>query len=228
MSKTMLLAASAALVLVAIGGAHAGRLPVIGVGQQPKHTILFPQRGARLLYDQSDADNGNAIRAENFESDLDSYDTEAADDFKVPAGETWKISEVYVAAIYFEGSRSADSFNVTFYESRKGKVGKRVKACMNAGYRYDTQFDFGTEYITCKVQLTQGAYFVAVQANTVFSEGGDWGWLTNNTVRRNPSVWRNPGDCYATGCTDFAPTKTCIPYDEGGDFAFALLGRRTG
>jgi hypothetical protein len=222
----MLLAASAALVLVAIGGAHAGGLPVLSVRQQPHHTILFQQRGAKLLYDQSDGDNVNAIRAENFESDLDSYDTEAADDFKVPAGETWKISEVYVAGNYFEGSRSADSFAVTFYENRMGKVGKPVKACMNAGYRYETQFDFGTEYITCKVALTKGAYFVAIQANTVFSEGGEWGWLTNNTVRRNPSVWRNPGDGYGTGCTDFAPTKTCIPDDEGGDFAFALLGRR--
>jgi hypothetical protein len=226
MSKTVLLAASAALVLVAIGGVRAGGLAAVSVRQQPKHTTLFPHSGAKLLYDQSEADNGNAIRAENFESDLDAYDAEGADDFKVPAGETWKISEVYVVGIYFEGSRSADSFNVTFYESRKGKVGKPVKACMNASYRYDTQFDFGMEYITCKVALTSGAYFVAVQANTLFFEGGEWGWLTNNTVRRNPSMWRNPGDGYGTGCTDFAPTKTCIPYDEGGDFAFALLGRK--
>jgi hypothetical protein len=227
MSKILLLAASAALVMVATNeaGAHPVH-PTLSVKQYSKHAILFPHRDAKLLYDQSEADNPQAIRAENFETELDSYDSEAADDFRVPAGQTWKVTEVYVAGIYFEGSRSNDSFNVTFYTSKKGKIGAVVKACPNASYRYDTQFDLGSEYIQCRVELKKGAYFVAVQANTIYFEGGEWGWITNNTVHRTASLWRNPGDGFATGCTDFTTTTTCIPVDEGGDFAFALYGKR--
>jgi hypothetical protein len=228
MSKTMLWATSAALALVGTGSVSGDHIhPPISVKHQSKHTILFPHRGAKLLYDQSESDNGQAIRAENFEPALDDYDSEAADNFKVPAGQTWKISEVYVEGIYFEGSRSNDSFNVTFYRSRKGKIGERVKTCANASYRHDTQFDLGSEYITCKVELKKGSYFVAVQANTIYFEGGEWGWTTNNTVRGAASLWRNPRDGFATGCTDFTTTTICIPNGEGGDFAFALYGKQS-
>lgn len=208
-----------------VGSASGVVHPALSVKHKPKHTILFPHRDSKLLYDQSEGDNFYAIRAENFEPELDAYDAEGADDFKVPARETWKVGEVYVAGIYFEGSRSNDSFNVTFYRSKKGKIGKVVKACSNAPYRYDTQFDFGSEYIACTARLKPGAYFVAIQANTIFSEGGEWGWLTNSTVRRHPSLWRNPGGGYGVGCTDFEVTTTCIAGDEGGDFAFALYGK---
>ena len=226
MPNKTILTSGAAVALLAGSAALAGVVgPAVRARQEPGYTILLPHHGASLLYDQNEDDAGVAVRAENFESELDAYDTEAADDFTVPSGQTWKISEVFVAGILFEGSRSADSFNVTFYWSRKGKIGKAVKSCLNAGYRFDTPFDFGAEYITCKAKLKSGAYFVAVQANTEFFEGGEWGWLTNSTVRGNPSMWRNPGGGYGTGCTDFAPTTTCYPGEEGGDFAFALYGR---
>jgi len=178
-----------------------------------------------VLYDQSDNDNGQGIVAQNFETENDLYDSEAADDFKVPAGKIWKITEIHVNGTYFDGAGSADSFNVTFYSSRKGKIDKLIQSCPNASYYYDTQFDFGSEYVKCKVKLTEGGYFVAVQANMDFSVGGEWGWLTNNTIRHKPSLWRNPTDGFQIGCVDFEVTATCIDSGEGGDYPFALYGK---
>jgi hypothetical protein len=186
---------------------------------------LHPALSA-LLYSQTDNDNGQGILSLNFlDSGFDAYDSEAADDFAIHAGKTWTIDEVYASGTYFDGAGSAESFNVTFYKSKKGQVGEAIHTCLNAPYRFDGRFDFGSEYIKCRVKLPKGRYFVGVQANATFATAGEWGWLTNNAVRHAPSQWRNPGDGLDTGCTDFRSTLACIPNGEGGDYSFALYGR---
>lgn len=227
MPKAKILASLTALALAGTSPACAGGpVPAVSAKSHSSSPLVFRNRGTDVLYDQSDNDNGQGIVAQNFESSFDAYDTEGADDFKVPAGKIWKITEVYVDGTYFDGAGSARSFNVAFYSMKKGAIDKLVAACPNAGYTFDTHFDNGSEYIECKAKLKAGRYIVAVQANEDFAVGGEWGWLTDNSVRNRPSLWRNPNDGFATGCTDFAPTLVCIPNGgEGGDYAFALYGR---
>jgi hypothetical protein len=196
------------------------------IGAKTKQRVFFPNRAAALLYDQSDNDNGSGIVSANFlDTGFDAYDAEGADDFTVPVGKTWTITEIYVDGTYFDGAGSAESFNVTFYKSKNGKVRKAIRSCINAPYRFDTHFDNGSDYVACKTKLEAGTYFVSVQANTFFSTAGEWGWLTNNTVRYSKSKWRNPGDGFATGCTNFGSTLKCVPVDEGGDYSFAFYGK---
>jgi len=216
--------ASLAAVLLAGTTAVFAASPTPAVTAKAKQKIFFPNRVAALLYDQSDNDNGIGIVTQNFESSFDAYDSEGADDFTVPAGKIWKVTEVYVDGTYFDSVGSAHSFNVAFYSFKKGMVGKLIHACPNASYHFDTQFDFGSEYIQCKAKLRKGHYIVAIQASLDFSVEGEWGWLTNNAIRNKPSLWRNPGGGFHVGCTDFAPTKECISGTEGGDYAFALYG----
>lgn len=226
MLKAMLLAASATTALFTTSGVRAGVVrPAFSVKVEPQHRIAFPHRGSRLLYDQDDQDNPQAIVAQNFESAFDIYDCEAADDFKIPAGQTWKIGKIHLGGTHFSSAGPADSFSVTFYSSKKGKVGSAVKTCANAGYSY-SDMAFGSVDVICKAKLRKGTYFLAVLANMNFSQGGEWGWITNNTVRGSPSMWRNPGGGFGVGCTDFETTTNCIPEGEGGDFAFALYGRK--
>lgn len=226
MPNTKLLVALTVFALLGTNSLSAsGVHSIASVTHQSTQKIFFPNRGTDLLYDQSDNDNGQGIIAQNFETEFDLYDSEAADDFKVPAGKIWRITEIHVDGTYFDGAGSADSFNVTVYTSKKGKIDKPIRSCPNASYYYDTQFDLGSEYIRCKVRLRKGSYFIAIQANMDFSAGGQWGWLTNTTVRNKPSLWRNPEDGLETGCIDFEETATCIDSDEGGDYSFALYGK---
>lgn len=227
MRYDLLLATSTALVLLAVNGVFAG-VPHLTVRREPARTTRLPQPGQTLLYDQTDADNPQAIVAQNFESSFDAYDCEAADDFTVPQGETWKIVEVHVEGTFFDGTGPANSFNVAFHREQGGKVGEVVRKCRNASFRPGSQFDVGAEYITCKVKLTQGSYFVAVQANMNFRDGSEWGWITNNTVRGSASMWRNRGGGFGVDCLRFKPTTFCIPNGEGGDYSFALYGRSSG
>ena len=67
------------------------------------------------LYDQTDNAAVTVTSSQNFEAALDGYDDQVADDFVVPAGQTWNISQVNVAGQYFSGIGQADSVNVFVY-----------------------------------------------------------------------------------------------------------------
>ena len=67
-----------------------------------------------VLYDQmtNPAPTPGGVTSQDFETVNDPFDTFAADDFVVPAGQTWTITEVDVAGEYGNGPGPAASFNV--------------------------------------------------------------------------------------------------------------------
>jgi len=226
MTKTVLLASAAALVLSA-GAASAGAVhPGLSAKANPAHHVIVFPHNASVLYDQSQGDNGIGIISQQF-TDFSggTYDAQGADDFTVPAGKTWKVTEVDASGVYFNGSGPADSFNVTFYSKIKGSKEKVKASCNNANY---TDTGFGSPAIKCSANLNGGTkgktYYVSVQAVMAFGNGGEWGWNTNNAQAGKPGLWKNPGGGFGTGCTNYTPVLTCIPSGEGPDFAFALQG----
>src|SRR5439155_24828468 len=69
---------------------------------------------AAVLYDQYNNTASLDVTSQNFEAAYDAYDDEAADDFVVPAGQSWQISRVDVDGEYNTGP--ADSVNVRIYQ----------------------------------------------------------------------------------------------------------------
>jgi hypothetical protein len=171
-------------------------------------------------YAQLDNDNGVGISSQNFEPANDAYDDQGADDFKLAASCHVKL---VTTAGFFSGAGSADSFNVTFYKNASGTPGAVIKSRSNRPYTDAS----GTGNVTVKLgrkgpKLGAHRYWVSVQANMNFGTEGQWGWLTNNTVRGAGSVWQQPGNGAGTGCTTYTTTTTCLAAGEGGDFAFAV------
>src|SRR5439155_2376121 len=76
-----------------------------------------PKAPAVVLYDQinNPAPTPGGVTSQDFEAAFDPFDSSAADDFVVPAGQTWNITEVDVAGEYTVGGGPAASFNVFFY-----------------------------------------------------------------------------------------------------------------
>ena len=58
-----------------------------------------------LLWDQTGnpSTDGN-MAAQDFDAGYDQYDCWAADDFEIPAGETWTIDSAYFAGGYWNGA----------------------------------------------------------------------------------------------------------------------------
>lgn len=218
MTKTVLFATAAVLAL-SVGAASAK--PVVSQHNSKAHALKGADRAAAILYDQSNNDSGIGIVSQNFESSFDIYDAAAADDFTVPKGSKWKVTEVDAFGVYFNGSGPARDENVTFYKDDNGSVGDELKSYTAAGAD-----NFGSFTIPIKkpMKLKAGTYWVSVQANLDFAAGGEWGWENQTSSEGNPAQWINAGDGFGTGCTNWSTENVCIP-DGQGDHMFTLRGK---
>lgn len=222
MKKMLLLAAAAAFAMSATAAGPGASSAGTGAKAGAKPAHVSPDA---VLYDQNTDDNGIGIVSQNFESTFDAYDAQGADDFTVPSGFKWKVSEVDVTGVYFNGSGPATSVHVTIYKSKNGAPGESAIVSDQDGITGN--FSSGSFAITLptKVTLKPGKYWVSVQANMDFGVGGEWGWETSNTLKKVADMWKNPGDGFATGCTSYTDLLTCIPSGEGPSYMFALKGK---
>ena len=176
-------------------------------------TVLYTQDGRALA---------GGIPSQNFEASYDRFDSRAADDFPVPKGKTWTISEVDVIGAYFDGAGPAVSENVTFYTNMGGLPGAIVK-----DYNGLLGSDNGSGALNIKIPKTKlkaGTYWVSVQVNMAFGVGGEWAWKSQDTLVGLPAVWENPNDGFSTGCTTYTAELSC--FDDGfGDHLFTLKGK---
>jgi hypothetical protein len=217
-----LAAVALALALVPTLGAGAGARPSAKPIAASKGEGTFrPARVAGTIYSQLDNDTGIGIVSQHFETRFLSFDSQGADDFKIAAKAV--VKQVQIDGAYLPGSGPANSIHVTFYNDAGGAPGTVAQDIPHAPY---TDITGGGSFLIKlpKLTLKRGSYWLSVFVNMPFRTRGQWGWSTNNTVRHEPSEWRNPGDGFGTGCTSWHKTTACILAGEGGDFSFALFG----
>jgi hypothetical protein len=220
MTKTVLLASAAIFALSA--GASAATHPTAVATHAQAHQIVSAAPGSTTLYDQNNNDNGVGLVSQNFESTFDAYDAQAADDFQVPSGHKWKVKEVDVTGVYFNGSGPATSVNIFVYKNKGGLPNGAPKVeCDNLNIAQDNGGSFVIKIPkSCKISLKAGTYWLSVQANLAFSQGGEWGWEGNAVQTGNAYAWQNPGGGFGL-CTTWG--TECLGY--GPDFMFALKGK---
>ena len=114
-------------------------LPTLPQAQSPKGAVtnpaLHPVSAPNVvLYDQYDNDPGTGTVSQDFETSLDAYDSQTADDFVVPSGQTWTINEVDVKGVYFNGPGPAASFNVYIYQNSGSLPGAVVYSATGLAY----------------------------------------------------------------------------------------------
>jgi len=185
-----------------------------------------------ILWNQTSDDSGVGIVSQNFgESSFDRYDNQGADDFIVPEGEVWILTGIEARGTHFAGgSGPLDSMNVVVYRTRNERPGRPGGVVRNASEQPATPINTGVDYLVTlsdSIKLKPGRYWLSLQGNMYFALGGEWGWETSRTQRGSPSVWRNPGDGFATGCIDYQRQVHCVgELGQGPDFMFVLLGKR--
>ncbi len=178
-----------------------------------------------LLYDQiSNPSTDGVIAAQDFvDPSFDSYDCWGADDFEIPAGETWNIDAMDVLGGYWNGAGPGTGFgNLKIYEDAPGMPGTElfdVPACVAV------DDGLGNLNITLSsvVTLTEGVYWVAWQYTCEFASGGQWGWQPHTDQYGTEFYWINPGGGFG-GSTDWISSYTQWPAFEGHDLSFALYG----
>jgi len=201
--------------------------PAIGVSFVPS----VPSASAIILYDQMSNPAPTptppipgGVTSQDFEPELDSHDSFAADDFVVPAGQIWNITEVHVIGESSEPPAPPDSFHVFFYMDRATLPGALVES------RLANQYSGFGEFVitlTSPVTLTEGAYWVSVQAREDSTSSGQWFWDNRLVISNSGAAWQNPGGGWGDGCLTWGRKTTCLPMQNGPDQLFRLVGTLT-
>ena len=178
-----------------------------------------------VLYDQYDnfaTEEPVNIPSQDAETALDFFDSQAADDFIVPAGQTWQVTDVDVLGEY-DSTGPAASFHVFFYENGADDLpGILVASRLENPYTGSSDFVIT---LTEPVTLPQGHYWVSVQARQDITQAGFWLWH-NRTIQSNAgAAWQNPGNGFGTGCVIWVRKIACALLGETApDQVFRLIG----
>ncbi|HEX4079356.1 MAG TPA: hypothetical protein VHX61_10860 [Rhizomicrobium sp.] len=234
----MLLTSAAAVALLIGGSAQAAApgasaLGARGNGQAAVHHA--PPKGSQVLYDQNSGTGSDGFFSQTLSS-YPQYDEYLADDFPVPKGQTWKVSEVDVGGFYYVESGPASSVNVYFWKNKKdlpnGK--KALVSCLNV--TPTAGLDTGAFQITLPKKCAKKAsfaggkkgttYWVSVQANmTGELTSGYWAWDIVS-VHNNQAA----GDWYGGSVETLEPSCNTsfqtMDYCTGTttDLSFELMG----
>jgi hypothetical protein len=237
MSKTGFLAAAAVAALTA---GHAWAHEPLAMGAGAKTRSGLPVAGYSILWNQNNPNTGTFVDSQNFTSGtFATYDDAGADDFVVPAGQTWTINELDVSGTYFaDGSGPATSENVTFYKNKPGKHGAidtpgnvvphgaftNLTCTDDDGDFSCTLPGYGAKrnkFLTLKA----GHYWVSIVANCADNGTcGEWGWDQTTPITDDAAEWENPDNGFGLNCTSWNVVSSCGGPDYTGDFAFDLQG----
>lgn len=183
------------------------------------HAATQPSQFLRC-YSQIAGNGGGGVVSQNFKRSVRGYNSIAAGDLNLRRPCT--VMSIDVFGSYDSGSGPATSENVVFYADNNGVPGKPI-AVRPAQGGTDIDGDFLIS-LGRPVKLQAGRYWMAVQINMDFQDGGVWYWDTNKVQRSYPSVWRNRADGFGTGCVTFTALTTCMPSGVGPDLTFDVRG----
>jgi hypothetical protein len=159
----------------------------------------IPETPSVTLYDQYNNAGTASTVSQDFETANNAFDNQLADDFVVPAGQTWQVTEVDARGLYFNGPGTAASFNISFY-TNSGSNLPGPPVYIATGLSYTGNPDFVIT-LFAPATLVPGTYWVSVQARMDFTPGGQWGWTDRTVTSNNGAAWQNPGGGFGTACT---------------------------
>src|SRR5204862_6914963 len=180
------------------GSAHLLRKPFRLLLLLAVCAIQFAQaRGSTVLYDQLNNQKSTGTDSVDF-WDLPACTSYTADDFLVPAGRTWTITEVHAQGSY-PTTGPAENFNVAFYRDSGGLPGTAVYSA--AGQSYVNNSGVFQISLNAPAVLSSGRHWVSVQAQLSANPDGYW-WWTNRPVQPNPpAAWQDPHGGWARCAT---------------------------
>ena len=186
----------------------------------PTPTATPTATPALVLYDQLNNPGSFSAGSQEF-PDFPTNTDFTADDFVVPSGQTWNITEVDAQGAYFNGPGPADNFNVFFYQNNSSLPGTQVYSATAQSYVNNAGVFQVT--LTAPAVLPPGTYWVSVQAHMSFSTNGQWGWANRTVQANSPAAWQNPGGGFGV-CQTWGVRGTCVGEPTAPDQMFRLMG----
>ena len=151
---------------------------------------------------------------------------QSADDFTVPAGDTWSINRV-LAFGSFGGTGALNNVTVVIYEDNAGLPGDEV---YNSGEIVPlSEADDANLNIALPeaVTLESGNYWISVYVNLAFAGSNIWSWLSQDNVVGEQSHFRDVLNLFGTGAVDWTSGSEIFG-EVSADQRFQIFGDITG
>jgi len=159
-----------------------------------------------LLYQQtSHPSTESTVAVQDFpEPEYDAFDSEAADDFTVPSGMMWSITQIMITGMYYPAGTFTPVLHMAVYthDMMLNKPGTELVYFSDVPYTPMPGGSF-TLNLPEPVVLTEGQYWLSVQP-LLSGNLSQWFWSKQDSPTINQEfVWRNPGDGFGTGLTNW-------------------------
>jgi hypothetical protein len=172
---------------------------------------------AATLYDQLDNQaTGPGSTTPSYFYENGTGDEQAADDFTVPAGQAWQLTDVQVPT---PAIPSAFDYRVTVYGDAENRPGGQV-------FQRQATVPLVGPTLTIALggtpQLQPGHYWISVQLMNL----AVWAWQNRTVLSGSPAMWQNPdGSDGKPECVSWNLRTTCESETAAfPDQAFRLLG----
>lgn len=167
-------------------------------------------------------DSQNGYSSQIFEPANEAYNNELADDFVAPAGVGSICSVSLLGSFSAGGGFSLDPDSQVILNVYADDGGMPGTLLFTESFDPNAVVD-GAGAIALPVTVAHSinpgeSYWVAVQAKLAFALGGQWYWNTSMTQIGQQFAWRNPGDGFGTGCTDWGNGMDCLGATEPDAF----------
>jgi hypothetical protein len=179
-------------------------------------------RGA-VLHDQTNSPGHDSYTSEAFPPPQDTADGKLADDFTVPAGQTWSLSQVDVIGEDdpYMGMSPPPFVNVFLYDASSSPAPGAER--FHASHVPVSNYPNDAVPITGAPALGPGTHWIVVQ-----EDGGEfmvpsWGWKGRTIQDGNQATFQG-GSFWGPTCSTFQPIKTCFPSGDGVDLLWKISG----
>ncbi|MBN1363110.1 MAG: hypothetical protein JW993_21095 [Sedimentisphaerales bacterium] len=176
-------------------------------------------RAPKVLYDQLRDRVDTTIYSLNFPGD-NPFDAQAADDFTVPAGKSWRVGGFRLGGVYVPSAPPNPTADITIFADDAGRPGDEWFSATGVPISPTNIPGIWDAFLGETREVPEGRYWVTLQGNVPI--GTELRLNENSTLRGEPYHWRNPGGALAPNCTDWNVGTDCL--GQQPSLAFGLLG----
>lgn len=174
------------------------------------------------------------LAAQAFEAAESVYDSEAADDFITPSGESWLLQEVRIVGLSAAPSPAVQSATLRIWTNTGATSADWLPGTVVCEWQAVAAVESPLGDV--RVKLPTGCtlagstrYWLSAQMSQTFNStlGGQYWWSEQTEATGDAGfAWRNPGNGFGTSCTSWTRAATCgVTTPGSNNLRFQLFGR---
>lgn len=151
---------------------------------------------------------------------------QSADDFTIPAGQSWSIDEI-TARGGVNGAPVLNDIRVLIYQDLNGKPGSLVYESSAIVPASGTSSPNLVLKFATPITLSEGKYWISIFPVLAYNGGNQWFWSTQSLVTGSEAHFIDPANLFGRGAVNWTSLSTAFNR-AASDMMFTLNGGGSG